>query len=74
MPLSPDDKPGPYELLAPSVRGGIGNAYASRDTRLDRIVALKVSGAQFSERFELEAKATGALNPSRKCCVLCEGW
>jgi hypothetical protein len=40
----------------------MGEVWKARDTRLDRIVALKVSDAQFSERFEREAKAIGALN------------
>ena len=31
--------------------------HSGRDTRLDRIVAIKVSQAQFSERFKREARA-----------------
>ena len=67
MPLSPGDKLGPYEIVAPIGKGGMGEVYKARDTRLDRIVALKVSAAQFSERFEREAKAIGALNHSNIC-------
>jgi serine/threonine-protein kinase len=62
MPLSPGDKLGPYEILAPIGAGGMGDVYKARDTRLDRIVAVKVSKEQFSERFEREARAVGALN------------
>ena len=34
----------------------------ARDTRLDRVVAIKFSHAQFTERFEREARAIAALN------------
>src|SRR5262249_21168660 len=38
-------------------------------TRLDRTVALKVSSAQFSERFEREAHAVAALNHPNICTL-----
>jgi serine/threonine protein kinase len=57
MPLSAGDKLGPYEIVAPIGKGGIGEVYKARDTRLDRVVAIKVSQEHFSERFEREAKA-----------------
>jgi eukaryotic-like serine/threonine-protein kinase len=47
----------------------MGEVYKARDTRLDRIVALKVSDAQFSERFEREAKPIGALNHPNICTL-----
>jgi serine/threonine protein kinase len=40
----------------------MGEVWNARDTRLDRIAALRLSDAQFSERFEREAKAIAALN------------
>jgi serine/threonine protein kinase len=64
MSLAPGDKLGPYEILAPIGAGGMGEVYKARDTRLDRIVAVKVSNEQFSERFEREARAVAALNHS----------
>jgi hypothetical protein len=40
----------------------MGEVWKARDSRLDRIVALKFSRAQFNERFEREARAIAALN------------
>lgn len=62
MSLAPGQRLGPYEIVSPIGAGGMGEVYKARDTRLDRIVAIKVSSAQFSERFEREARAIAALN------------
>ena len=67
MPLSAGEKLGPYEILAPIGEGGMGEVWKARDTRLDRIVAIKVSKTEFSERFEREARAIAALNHSNIC-------
>ncbi len=67
MPLSPGDKLGPYEILAPIGKGGMGEVYRARDSRLKRDVAIKVSAAQFSNRFEREAQAIAALNHPNIC-------
>src|SRR5438445_10875059 len=67
MPLTPGMRLGPYEILAPIGAGGMGEVYKARDTRLDRIVAIKVSNGQFSERFEREARAVAALNHPHIC-------
>jgi len=69
MQLSPGDKLGPYEILTSIGAGGMGEVYRARDARLNRIVAIKVSGAQFSERFEREAKAIAALNHPNICQI-----
>jgi len=61
------DRLGPYEILAPIGAGGMGEVYKARDTRLNRIVAVKVSKEQFSERFEQEARAVAALNHPNIC-------
>jgi hypothetical protein len=59
---------GAYKILAPLGKGGMGEVYQARDTRLDREVAIKVLPAEFArdtdrlKRFEQEAKATSALN------------
>ncbi len=69
MPLSAGDKLGPYEILASIGAGGMGQVYRARDSRLNRDVAIKVSGEQFSERFESEAKAIAALNHPNICQI-----
>jgi serine/threonine protein kinase len=67
MSLSVGAKLGPYEILAPIGAGGMGQVWKARDPRLDRIVAIKISREQFSERFELEAHAVAALNHPHIC-------
>src|SRR5689334_21243513 len=67
MPLSVGDKLGPYEILAPLGAGGMGEVYKARDKRLDRIVAVKVSKQEFTERFEREARAVSSLNQPHIC-------
>src|ERR1700680_2323541 len=67
MPLQPGDKLGPDEILAPIGAGGMGEVYKANDTRLDRTVAIKVSKAEFNERFEREARAVAALNHPNIC-------
>jgi len=64
MPLAAGTRLGPYEILAPIGAGGMGGVYKALDKRLDRIVAVKVSQENFSERFEREGRAIGALNHS----------
>jgi serine/threonine protein kinase len=67
MPLSAGDRLGPYEIITPIAAGGMGEVYKARDTRLDRMVAIKVSKTEFSERFEREARAVAALNHPNIC-------
>src|SRR6202051_180066 len=68
MPLSTGDKLGPYEILAPIGKGGMGEVYRARDTKLDREVAIKVLPAALAQdperlaRFEREAKVLASLN------------
>jgi len=61
------EKLGPYETIEAIGAGGMGEVWKARDTRLDRIVAIKISKEQFSERFEREARAVAALNHPNIC-------
>ena len=67
MPLSVGTQLGPYEIVALLGKGGMGEVYRARDTRLGREVAIKVSSEQFTERFEREARAIAALNHPNIC-------
>src|SRR3954469_1342127 len=72
--LSADDRLGPYRILAPIGKGGMGEVYRARDTRLDRDVAVKVLPQAFQteaarERFQREARAASALNHPNICVV-----
>jgi Tol biopolymer transport system component/predicted Ser/Thr protein kinase len=69
MPLSRGDRLGPYEIGSPIGAGGMGEVYKARDTRLDRIVALKVSKAEFTERFSREARTVAQLNHPHICTM-----
>jgi serine/threonine protein kinase/Tfp pilus assembly protein PilF len=69
MPLALGTRLGRYEILAPIGAGGMAEVYRAQDPRLNREVAIKVSAAQFSERFEREAKAIAALNHPNICQV-----
>src|SRR6202165_131029 len=69
MPLPAGTKLGPYEIVAPIGAGGMGEVNKARDSRLDRIVALKVAHERFSERFEREAHAVAALNHPNICTL-----
>jgi len=69
MNLSSGARLGPYEIIAPIGAGGMGEVYRARDPRLGREVAIKVSAAQFSERFEREARAVAALNHPNICTL-----
>ena len=69
MALTRGQRLGPYELLEPIAAGGMGEVYKARDTRLERIVALKVSAEGFGHRFHREARAIASLNHPNICTL-----
>ena len=66
---------GPYEVTEMIGRGGMGEVYRARDTRLDRDVALKVLPAEFARdeerlaRFRREARMLASLNHSNIAAI-----
>jgi tRNA A-37 threonylcarbamoyl transferase component Bud32 len=60
---------GPYVLIAPAGSGGQAEVWKARDTRLDRIVAIKRLKAEHSARSKEEAKAIAALNHPHVCTL-----
>jgi len=68
MGLAAGAKLGRYEILSQIGKGGMGEVYLAKDTKLDRNVALKVLPAELASsrermlRFVQEAKAAAALN------------
>jgi len=73
--MTPGTKLGPYEILSSLGAGGMGEVYRARDTRLDRIVAIKILPDRFSdrselrERFEREARTIASLNHPHICTL-----
>src|SRR5262245_1575078 len=66
-------KLGHYEIQSLIGSGGMGEVYRARDSRLDRIVAVKVLPPHLSnqpelrERFEREARTISSLNHPHIC-------
>src|SRR6058998_2784302 len=75
MPLTSGERLGPYEIVAPLGAGGMGEVYKARDTRLDRIVAIKIlspalaGDAVFRERFDREARTISSLDHPHVCAL-----
>src|SRR5690348_6707668 len=78
MPLSPGDRIGSYEILAPLGAGGMGRVYRARDVNLGRMAAVKVLSDALLEdpdrraRFQREAQILAALNHPNIAAVY--GW
>ncbi len=66
--LKPGSHLGPYEIVSQLGRGGMGEVYRAKDTRLGREVAVKVLPKEFTSDpqrlryFEQEARSASALN------------
>src|SRR5262245_41288901 len=71
--LAPRSRLGPYEIDSLLGRGGMGEVYRGRDTRLGRDVAIKILPPDFQndlqrqQRFEREARAVAALDHPNIC-------
>jgi len=68
MPLDAGHKLAHYEIVEPIGKGGMGEVYRARDTKLDREVAIKVLPEEFAQdderlaRFEREARLLASVN------------
>src|SRR5262245_3334478 len=66
--LEPGQRVGPYEIVSFLAAGGMGEVYRARDTRLKRVVALKIlpelvaADHERIARFEREAELLASLN------------
>src|SRR5262249_41892314 len=63
---------GAYEIVALVGAGGMGEVYRARDTRLDRIVAVKIlppGNSELKIRFEREARAISSLDHPNVCAL-----
>ena len=67
--LAPGEQLGPYRIEARVGAGGMGEVYRARDTRLNRLIAIKLSASQFTERFGREARAIASLNHPNICQI-----
>src|SRR4030095_5654159 len=65
----PDGTIGPYVLLSLVAQGGMGEVWKARDTRLNRLVAIKRAKGELSSQVQQEARAVAALNHPRICQV-----
>ena len=75
MPLPVGARLGPYEIVSLAGQGGMGEVYRARDTRLNRIVALKVlpthlwANPKAKQRFDREAQVISSLNDANICTI-----
>ncbi len=75
MSLAAGTRLGPYEIMEPIGAGGMGEVYRASDTRLNRIVAIKVMPPHFADdpemkqRFAREAQTIASLNHPNICVL-----
>lgn len=75
MGISAGTKLGPYEIVDAMGAGGMGEVYRARDTRLERLVAIKVLAPRYFAdpesrlRLEREAKIIARINHPNICTL-----
>ncbi len=75
MALTSGTRLGPYEIQSPLGAGGMGEVYRARDTRLERIVAVKILPSHLSEnqearqRFDQEARTISSVSHPNICTL-----
>ena len=75
MAVIPGTRLGPYEILSLIGTGGMGEVFRAHDTRLNRVVAIKVLSAELRDtpdrrqRFQREARAIAALSHQNICAI-----
>ena len=75
MPLETGTKLGPYQILAPISTGGRGEVYKASDTRLNRMVAIRVlppdwaGNAEMKQRFDSEVQIIASLKHPNICVL-----
>ncbi len=75
MFLTAGTKLGPYEIISLIGAGGMGEVYRAKDTRLDRVVAVKIlpshlsSNPDLRQRFEREARTISSLSHPNICAL-----
>jgi eukaryotic-like serine/threonine-protein kinase len=75
MPIASGTRFGPYEVISAAGAGGMGEVYRAKDTRLDRIVAVKVLPSELAhdpekrQRFEREARSISTLSHPHICTL-----
>ncbi len=67
--VAPGAQLGPYKIETQIGAGGMGTVYRATDTRLGRVVAIKIAAERYSERFQLEARAISTLNHPHVCTL-----
>src|SRR5258708_1069588 len=75
MPIPSKSRFGPYEIICSAGAGGMGEVYRAKDTRLDRVVAVKVLPSDLAQdperrqRFEREARSISTLSHPHICTL-----
>ncbi|MFA6958218.1 MAG: protein kinase [Thermoanaerobaculia bacterium] len=73
--MDPGSRLGPYEILERIGAGGMGEVFRARDSRLDRVVAIKILPPEFASsprsraRFEREAKLLSQISHPNICVI-----